>query len=95
MAFLLQKTGCGWVMLNEVLSNCGLYQRKETWSRTRYFNITTIARVFGKKIATSLPRMHAFTGYDLVIFVGKGRMIAYKLMKDLSLYQGTFGLLGS
>ena len=40
--------------------------------------------------------MHAFTGYDLVsAFTGKAKMIAYKLVKNSSLYEGAFGLLGS
>ena len=73
-----------------------IYRKRGNHSRTRYVHVNAITRVIGNKIATSLPGLHAFTGCDSVsAFAGKGKISAYKLVKDSSFYQEIFGLLGS
>ena len=73
-----------------------IYQKRGSQSRTRYINISAITKSIGKKTVASLPGLHAFTGCDSVsAFAGKGKLIAYKLLKNSSSYQEVFGLLGS
>ena len=73
-----------------------IYQKRGTQNRTRYVNISNIARILGNDVSKSLPGLHAFTGCDTVsAFSSKGKMTALKLLQSSPQYQMTFNELGT
>ena len=60
--------------------NLTVYMKCGTQTRTKYVNITHVARRHGSALCRCLPGLHAFTGCDSVsAFSGKGKLTALKL----------------
>ena len=75
--------------------NCNLYIKCGFATRTRYINITKVAKALGRSVCDALICMHAYTGCDTVIaFSGCGKLGALKILLSNIRFQQGFARLG-
>ncbi|XP_078728559.1 uncharacterized protein LOC144944341 isoform X1 [Lampetra fluviatilis] len=74
---------------------CPIYQKCGTQNRTRFVDISKLARSLGDSICDSLIGLQAFAGCDTVsAFAGRGKLNALKMVRKNTSCQETFIRLG-
>ena len=74
---------------------CPMFFKCSQQTRTTYIDVSRVAQMLGSELCRSLPGLHAFIGCDSVsAFSGKGKVTAWKLVKQSKSFQTLFQEIG-
>lgn len=77
------------------LVQASIFFKCGTKTRVKYISISSISQAIGKDLCRSLLGMHAYTGCDTVsAFAGRGKIGAFRILKQHRSFQEMFELLG-